>query len=82
MQQLLLLNAMRPERITQCMVSFTSSVLHQTQPRHKRLLSPVDFTRVAKTLRADQVPVVLFRDEPHLPVNKLQNFTKRAGVRS
>lgn len=100
MQQLLLLSAMRPERISQCMVSFVSTVLHQvlhqvqtlppqgqpqTQPqagqhRLKRTIVPMDFTKVAKTVGAEQVPVILFREEPQLAVDKLRKFTAKAGV--
>lgn len=94
MQQLLLLSAMRPERITQCMLTFVSTVLHQVQtvqgqsqgqlqgaqPRLKRIISPMDFTKVAKTVRVDQIPVILFREESYLAVAKLQKFATRAGV--
>ena len=96
MQQLLLLNAMRPERITQCMITFISTVLHQVQtiPGHthhqqqqagqqqrlKRIISPMDFTKMAKTVRAEQLPVILFREESYLAVTKLQKFTTKAGV--
>lgn len=94
MQQLLLLSAMRPERITQSMITFVSTVLHQVQTvqgqsqggqqgaqqRLKRTISAVDFTKMAKTVRVDQLPVILFREEPYLAVTKLQKFTARAGV--
>lgn len=79
MQQLLLLSAMRPERVTQYMVAFITSVLDQRQ-NLKRIMSPIDLTKVAKTVRADQIPLILFRNEPHLSVTKLQQFTSKVGV--
>ena len=102
MQQLLLLNAMRLERVTQCMVSFVSTVLHQVlhqvqtlqpqgqgqpqgqpqagQHRLKRTIVPMDLTKVAKTVGVGQVPVILFREEPQLAVDKLKKITAKAGV--
>jgi hypothetical protein len=79
MQQLLLLVAMRPERATQSMNMFVSSILGNGQ-KQKKTLYPTDLTKVARTVRADQIPVVLFKENPELPVNKLQQFTTKAGV--
>lgn len=81
MQQLLLLSAMRPERVTQSMNMFVATILGKGQ-RQKKTMYPTDLTKVAKTVRPDQLPVVLFRDNPELPVNKLQQCASKAKVYS
>lgn len=81
MQQLLILSAMRPERITQFMVSFTASVLSHGQKQEKVVCPPVDLTKMAKAIRPDQIPMILYREEPHLAVMKLQNCASKARVR-
>lgn len=80
MQQLLLLVAMRPERATQSINMFVSAILGKGQ-RQKKTMYPTDLTKVAKTVCANQIPVVLFRENPELAVSKLQQFTTKAGVR-
>ena len=77
------------------MVTFVSTVLHQIQTvpvqiqaqvhttgqqRLKRIISPVDFNKVAKTVGAEKLPVILFREEPNLAITKLQKFTTKLGV--
>lgn len=79
MQQLLLLSAMRPERVTQSMKVFVSTILGKGQ-RQKKTMYPTDLTKVAKTVRADQLPLVLFREDPELPIVKLQQFAAKAKV--
>lgn len=79
MQQLLLLSAMRPERVTQSIRSFISIVLDQVQ-KQRSVTSPMGLTRVAKTIRAEQLPMILFRDDPYLSVTKLQQFTSKMKV--
>lgn len=82
MQQLLLLNAMRPERVTQSMAMFVSTTILGQSHKQKKVLYPTDLTKVAKTVRADQLPVVLYRENPELCVSKLQQFTTKAKVRN
>ena len=75
MQRLLILNAMRPERITQCITSFISTVLGQ-----KKINLPADLVKVARTLKADHVPIILYRDDPQLAISKLQQYTSKVEV--
>lgn len=70
---------MRPERTTQCIESFISSVLDPGQ-KQKRILTPVDISRMAKNIKSDEVPLILFRDDPHIPVTKLQKYAFKLQV--
>ena len=79
-QQLLLLSAMRPERVTQFMVAFVAAILGQGQ-KQKKTLHSTDLTKMAKTVRADQLPVVLFRENPELVVTKIRQLALKVGVR-
>ena len=82
MQQLLLMFAMLPERITQCAVSFVSTVLDSGIKQRKiNYYAPVELSHVAKTLRSGQIPLVLYRDDPHLLLTKLQNLATKYEVR-
>lgn len=82
MQQLLLMFAMRPERITQCAVSFITTVLDSGMKQRKiNYYVPVELSYMAKTLRNEQIPLVLYRDDPHILLTKLQNLATKFEVR-
>ena len=81
MQQLLLMFAMRPERITQCAISFITTVLDSGIKQRKiNYYAPVELSSVAKTLRYEQIPLVLYRDDPHILLTKLQNLATKLEV--
>ncbi len=61
------------------MVSFISNVLEHGQKQNK-LTAPMEITKVAKTLKADQIALALFREEPLIVVEKLQKFSSKAKV--
>lgn len=79
MQQLLILSAMRPERTGQCIEAFVYTVLEPGLKR-KRVSSVTDLARVLPTIKTDQVPIILFRDEPYLAVTKLQQYAAKVKV--
>ena len=79
MQQLLILSAMRPERMSQCMESFVYTVLEPTL-KQRRISSVADVTHVVKNLKPTEVPVILFREDPDLAVTRLQQYTSRMEV--
>ena len=81
MQQLLLMFAMRPERITQCTISFITTVLDSGIKQRKiNYYAPVELSSVTKTLRCEQIPLVLYRDDPHILLTKLQNLATKLEV--
>ena len=81
MQQLLLMFAMRPERITQCAVSFITTVLDSgTKQRRLNYYAPVELSQVAKALRPEQISLVLYRDDPHILLTKLQTLATKSEV--
>ena len=83
MQQLLLMFALRPERITQCAVSFITTVLDSGLKQRKlNYYAPVELSYVAKTLRSEQIPLILYRDDPHVMSSKLHNLASKFEVRS
>ena len=79
MQQLLILSAMRPERIGQCMEAFVYRVL-ETGLKQKRVSSVTDLACMVQSIKSYHVPVILFRDEPYLAVTKLQLYASRMKV--
>ena len=81
MHQLLLMCAMRPERSSQFIVSFISSVL-DSGIKQKRLNydTPPDLNKMAKGLDYGSLPLVLYRDEPDLLVTKLRRVALKQDV--
>jgi len=81
MYQLLLLCAMRPERSSQFISSFIAIVL-DSGLKQKRLNfdTPVDLNRLAKTLGTSSIPLLLYREEPELLVDKLENMALKQEV--
>ena len=80
MQQLLILSAMRPERMTQFMMSFSAAVLSHGQKQEKVMSPPTDLGKVVKSTRVDQLPIVLYKEEPHMAVSKLQHCANKTKV--
>lgn len=80
MQQLLILGAMRPERVSQCMETFVYTVL-EPSTKHRRISSVVEVSRVAKSLKPTEVPVILFREDPYMAITKLQRCAQSMEVR-
>lgn len=79
MQQLLLLSAMRPERISQCMESFVYTVL-EPSPKQRKISSVAEVARVAKNLNTTEIPLILFREEPYIAVTKLKQYAAKMEV--
>ena len=83
MQQLLLMFAMRPERVTQCSISFITTVLDDGLKQRKlNYYAPVEVFNVARTLRGDQIPLILYRNDPQVILSKLSNVANRLEVSS
>ena len=81
MQQLLLTFAMRPERITQCSVSFITTVLDcGLKQRKLNYYAPIEISLVAKALKEHQIPLILYRNEPQLVLSKLRNLASKLEV--
>ena len=69
---------MRPERITQCAISFITTVLDSGMKQRK--INYCALSNVAKTLRFEQIPLVLYRDDPHILLTKLQTLATKFEV--
>lgn len=78
---MLVMYAMRPERISQCIVSFISTVLDSgLKQRRLNYDTPVELNRLAKTLGPDQIPLVIYRKEPELLIVKLEKVAQKMEV--
>ncbi len=73
---------LRPERATQHIISFISTVL-DSNPKQKRLNfdTAPDLSRFGKSLGADCIPLVMYRREPQLLVEKLEKVAIKLEVR-
>ncbi len=81
MHQLLLMCAMRPERSTQLITSFIATVLGSgLKQRQLNFDTPPDLSRLTKGLGADTLPLLLYREEPQLLVNKLEKVARKHKV--
>lgn len=82
MRQLLLMFAMRPERITQCAVSFVTTVLDSGLKQRKlNYYAPIEISYVAKTLKTEEIPLILYRVDPVIFLSKLQRLADKLEVR-
>jgi len=80
MQQLLILGAMRPERLSQCMESFVHTVL-ELGPKQRKIGSIADVSRVARNLKSSDIPIILFREDPLMAISKLQQYAAKMEVK-
>ena len=79
MQQLLILSAMRPERVSQCIESFVCTVL-ELGPKQRKIGSVADVSRVARNLKPTDIPIILFRDDPLMAITKLKQYAAKIEV--